>query len=277
MILTCLILAAVLLYTEERITRFNLGTWFNGFGSLDSVCSGTSVQPMQYRVLIPWLYRYLPFPPSIYLYIFIKYLGMALALYGIGVFSLTLGIPWQFSVFLLCVILPITFFFDYVDCYYEFAFFCLAWSLGQQHVSMLCVIALLASLNRETGVFVPLGCYLLGLGAWQSISVLICSLCGLAIPRLVYGKRPRYCSLSQVKENIKVIKSGKCIVEYLWALAIFIAYGIVGIIAHPSGGLMNLYWLMGVFGLLMLIPSRWNEVRVFVPMLAVLIPILWFI
>ncbi len=278
MVALALILAAVLLYTEARITARNTGTWFNGFGSIIPVVRGQAQKPMQYRVLVPWLYMIMPFPPGIKLYLIIKYIGMAFALLGFGTFSYTLGIPWQLSMPMLAAVLPMMFLFDYADCYYEFGFLCIAWSMGQQHLAALCVVAFLASLNRETGVFVPIGHYALFGGEWQSAVILGASLIGLAVPCLIYGRKPRYCSLSQVKENVKALGEKKLVVEYLWCSLLFLAYAYVGIMAvYPFEGFRNLYGVMAAFGLLMLIPSRWNEVRVFMPMLAVLIPMCWYL
>ena len=284
MILLSLILAAIMLYTEFRLTSSFMRFTSNGFGALPLVLQNKADAPAQYRVLIPWMYFIMPFPPGRTLYVLLKYIGMVFGLVAFGTFAYTVGVPWQFSIPLMAAILPMMFMYDYADCYYELGFFCLAWSMGQQHLVALGIITFLATLNRETGVFIPVGYWALTGDITGAIILLVASGLGGMIPRLIYGMKPRYCmpgetkpiTFCQFKANIKDLRKALAI-EHIWTLLLLVTYAIVGLIAKPYGGMGRLYLVMGAFGVLMLVPTKWCESRVFMPMLGTLIPMFWYI
>jgi hypothetical protein len=278
LILLSFIVALALLFTEYRLTARNMAVKWNGLGSINPVLSGDSVAPMQYRVFVPWLYRLFRFGDIFTRYLVIKGIGIWFALYAFSLFCGAMGVDPIAGMLLLAAVLPITFLYDYTDCYYDLGFLALAYTIslmGQQHLMWLVMITLLASLNRETGVFIPLGYFVLTGGIIGTVFLLGISIVGLIIPRAYYGKKPRYCSFSQWKRNIADLKRGFSIFHYLLSgLGLwFVGVGVYHVFTDPTDHLSMLFYLMCCFVMVLSIPSVWCEVRVFMPTFLVTIPL----
>lgn len=274
MILLTVIFACILLYTEYRLTAPNLGAPWNGYGCIKPVLGGTSQVPMQYRVLIPWLYAMIPFLKGKAKYLFIKGVGLWFALYSFGLFCRAFGYTWWHGVLFLAAVLPVTFLYDYADCYYELGFLALGYSLctqGQQHLMWLVPLTLLAALNRETGAFLPLGYFVLTGGIIGTAFLSGVFLVGALLPRIYYGRKDRYCSWYMIRRNLTDLRHRFC-----WEHGIFFLllawYIASGLTPFARGDMQSFYWLIGIFILVLLVPSVWFEVRVFMPVFLVTIP-----
>ena len=286
MIPLTIILACILLYTEFRLTAWNMNTSLNGLGSVNEVMRGVAMSPVQYRVLIPWIVG----DRGKLFYVAVKGLGIWFALYSFSLFCNSINTNPLAGVLFLSAILPMMFLYDYADCFYEFGFFALAFALsinGGQGLLWLAPITLLAALNRETAIFIPIGYFLLT-GDYIGTAILLGIFAvGYMIPRIYYGKKPRYCNFSQISQNIKDFKDGpqwhagtikftlfgiKLSVEHLF-LAILLSWFIGSGFISFTGAIGPLYWMMCFFIAVLIVPSIWWEVRVFMPVLLVIIPI----
>lgn len=275
MLILTAILAAILLFAEYRITSFNMNIAGNGYGSFDLILKGKGFQPLQYRILTPWLYAILPIKDKIVRYLTVKWIGIWFALYAFALFCDSFWIDPLTGVLFMSAILPLTFVYDYTDCYYDLGFMALAFAIiaqgRQDFLLWLVPITLLASLNRESGVFIPLGYFVLTGGYVGAALLLGVAVVGLIIPRAYYGKRPRYCSFIMWKQNIVDMRKRFTVFHYIF-FAIMLWFIAAGFLCNDPT-LMPLYWLMCFFVIAMSIPSIWLEVRVFMPVLLVTIPI----
>lgn len=267
MILLALILAGVLIYTEYRITSFNMHVPWNGYGCIESVLAGQSVAPMQYRILIPAICSLWK---SVRFYVAVKAVGIWFALAAFGYYCRSLGLDGYVGILFLAAVLPAFFLFDYADCYYELGLLALGLTVSmraQQYLPWLVIITLLACLNRETGVLIPI-CYTALTGGIVGGAMLMgVALVGLIIPRAYYGKKARYCSPFMFRRNFFDLQK-RFSVEHILFFVLLGWFVVVGVMGHTG----PLYWVMASFVPAMMIPSVWTEIRVFMPVLLVTIP-----
>jgi len=269
-ILVTFILALFLLYVELRMTSYNMNVVWNGYGSIAPVLKNESMAPMQYRVLVPWLYKYLPVFNGKYRYILIKGLGIWFALLSFAFYCKSFGYTWWHGVLFLTAILPVFFLFDYADCFFEFGFLASACAIStqsQQHLVWLVPLTLLAALNRETGVFIPILYYVLTGGIVGALFLMGVFLTGYAIPRIYYGKKKRYCSAVMLKRNLDDLRFG---FRYEHVLFFLLLAWYVGLAIFVGADIT--YLVVGLFMLVLAVPSVWIEIRVFMPVLLVTIP-----
>jgi len=272
-ILITLILAGILLLTESRITAFNNNVRWNGYGSMLYVLRGEAQAPMQYRVLIPWLWKLFGKrgKPA---YNFIKGIGLWLALYGFAMFCEVAGVEPLVGVLFLAAVIPATFLFDYADCYYEFGFLAIAYTLSIGYVAdfnlvWLIVLTFLATINRETGVFIPIGYLILNGGIVGTIALGATWLVSYIIPRLYYGRKGRYCGAVMFKENWKFLSKHFSVYHIVYfGLMLWVIGSMVFYPLWYGPALMTILFLVVLH-----IPSLWHETRVFTPALLYAIPV----
>ena len=268
-----LLLSVVVVYAEFRLTCHNWGAQFNGVGCIPAVLAGNAKQPMQYRVLVPWLVGNVERGDYVKRYIYLRVLSVIFALWASNLWFGNILYTSAFALFLIAAAK-----FDYTDGYLEVGLFALVFYLIgnpiSYHYELICLLVLVAAINRETAVFLPItallgGYWFLGIGMLFVFGV------GYIIPRLKYGKCERYCNFFMVKENLRRIKerfkkefflyNEYTLFFILFALFVF---GYVG--TYPDYTFYQVS--MGLMFFALLIPSIWCEVRVFKPVLLVLIP-----
>jgi hypothetical protein len=271
------------MYADRQLTKHNFGAQFNGIGCISDVLANRSLAPMQYRVLVPWICglfgageKSLPYLRP---YIWLRWLSIPFAIGAAHLyFSQIQGPPPVLCTALLALFFVAAALYDYTDGYLEIGFFALAFLvMGQQGIGwilLLAVVSLLAVLNRETAVFIPVVCFLDSFFMAGIVSLVACA-AGYAIPRMIYGKHDRYCRFWLVGENIREMTRHYrtrpwVYVEYtlFWALLAVMAAVYVG--AFPEYTAVELAMALLFLGLL--IPTKWREIRVFGPCTLALIP-----
>ena len=281
----------VVIYASFRLTKVGLGMEFNGIGAVPNVLAGTTVAPMQYRVLIPWICKVFskwlgPGPykfPYFHIYMRIHWIGVCLAMVSSFVYFTTLGVNPFVATSLLALYLVLAAFHDYIDIYLEIAGFCTAFVLmafsGPLVLSALFVLCVLAALNKETAIFIPITATFTGVWpvmvvAWLGVGI------GLWIPRLVYGKRESYCAFNQIPVNwrrfINSFDNGmpNLFNNYI-VFVMLVGFGLYAYGRGLLGGALSpIEQAMGLFFLVMLMPSVWKEVRVFAPTMLAIIPMM---
>ena len=281
-IIAIAILSLLLWYVDFRLTVHNWGVKWNGVGVIPEVLAGKSLLPMQHRVLVPWLTalfgRGSHKAPYICGHVTMRLLAISFALFSAH---------WFFSSNLLYTALLVIFLmaaalFDYTDGYVELGFFALFLGLVGQcgplvrsEIWLLVTVAFVASLNRETALFFPVLLFLQTFDVVASVVVFLAVAAGLIFVRCVYGVPRRYCSFWMVKENWRRIKSffrdgsgSRQIREYL----LFALLCVLVFISPFTGTMSWVEWGMGAFFCALLVPSIWCEVRVFAPVMLVVIP-----
>lgn len=253
-----LILSILVFYVDIKRTSWNMWNMCNGYGSIASVLDGTAKQPMCYRVLIPWLVG----GHNKLRYLIVKYLSILFALTGA---YLWIGE----SITILSIFFMVAAEYDYTENYLEVGFFGIAFYLlatSPQYMSIyLAILIIIATLNRETSIFIVIAAILGG----ADVLLLVAYSIGIIIPRVIYGwKHERYCEAVLIKKNLKNIKEGKFLPEYILFGLLTLAMVVAPLIA-PFGTLEATMYLMYVA---LLIPAMWLEIRVFSPVILILIP-----
>ncbi len=269
----------------KKEQRAGMNIPWSGYGSIPDIISGVSLQPMQYRVFVPWLTRL--FGGSVCAYMAIKYAGITAMLYGFWFYLGVIGINQTIGTLALCAFVPLTILYDYADAYWEMAFLSVGIGLilGGYSIWLISVIALLAALNRETVIIMPVLIVLSAIIAvtpimeilLQFIVVSIALGAGLILPRMIYGSKKRYCPFNLIRTNLTEAK--KELPNLMSGYAHFIL--IIGLLvyilaaapAHAISELLSVaISVVAVMGLI-LIPGKWNEVRIFMPLALVMIPL----
>ena len=262
----------VVAYADYRMTWHNTGSRYNGLGCIPDVIRGKSLQPMQYRVLVPWLVYLMGGMTKSILKPYI-----VLRLFSI-LFALSMSYLW-FGNILYTAMLALFFIgasiFDYTDGYLEVGFFALSFYLMREQttwgVGLILAIVFIATLNRETAVFIPICAFLSG--HWfVSIGMMIAFMAGYIIPRAYYGEKERYCKFNMIRENIRRMREGIMRNEYILFLVLLglVIYGYTNNVSSLSGVELG----MGIMFIVLLIPTVWCEIRVFKPVMLTLIPML---
>jgi len=136
-------------------------------------------------------------------------------------------------------------------------------------------------LNRETAVFIPVfalinGIWNLDILSIKMFSYALTAFCvGFIVPRLLYGRRERYCRFNMVKENIKRWKiHGISLANgYLHSSILLFLFLILTVINFGTmHQFMPFVITMWIFVGAMIVPSVWSETRVFYPVLLAMIP-----
>jgi hypothetical protein len=278
-VLFLIILSLCVIYVDFHRTKENMAkAKTNGLGVLPYVLNGNATAPAQYRVLVPWLTALfsgrighdVSFSQVIYLNAYVLIRAIAITV------SLTLcAILWQnpLWVCVLAMFYVVSAIYDYTDVYFEVAFFALAMILfGHNLPILLFLVALVAGLNRETAVFIPF----LGIpdgGIANIISASAGAIIGAAIPYAVYGKAPRYCAVSQYRVNWEDLKMMITAIPFAYnetfQYLILVALMVVGAIMSPSYSMLLAWGMLVVLS----IPARIREIRVFAPCVFLLIPV----
>lgn len=260
---------------------------FNGIGALPWVMTGASLAPMQYRVLVPWL-TYLigkVFGPGrtkyayFEIYIRVRWAAIAAALCSAHWYFGMVTPDALFATTILAVFFCVAALYDYTDGHLEVAFFALAFglltvgvtSLGGVLVMM--ALALVASLNRETSVFIPIVAALFG-NVFLFAAATGGFVAGYIIPRAMYGNKRRYCK--PYINNFKFWKMSVVEEDTPFPYNQYTHFGLIAVtwvvLAVMSWPLDRVEIGMGLMFVALLVPTMWREIRVFGPTLLALIP-----
>lgn len=272
------------------------------------IIDGTSESPYRYRVLIPFIAQGLiqllngligqsAWQSFVLSYVIIEATLILILLTSIYIY-LSQWLEWEFSiagVLALATVFPLTLLEQYFQpwSYLEAALLALMLaSIRSKHRILLgAICVLLASLNRESGVFVALGFFLVTFDFqclfsgftkrrlhidWKSVFTGICLLMiwlfvflGLHYLR---GNSPQIHSLTELwtlnTKPIALIKAGfkwLAFIGLLWALAI------PGFRISPVF-FKALAWLIPFYLLTILAWGIWSEVRLLLPIYVILLP-----
>lgn len=160
--MTISLIVLALCAMEYQISRPNVGTEYNGFGSIRGVIDRTGPAPGRYRVLVPFVVARIPPRWRLAGYLALKWALLALSL--LAAYPL-LG---QAGTLALGILMAATFEFDYWDCYVELAAIALC-LYGAPWVVMLAAMAWGAS--RET-VFLSVPLALVAGGPYHAAAAL---------------------------------------------------------------------------------------------------------
>jgi len=281
----------VVIYADFRMTKDNVGAIFNGLGAVPFVIQGKSLRPMQYRVFVPWLCSLFGHEklfgkgmgkyPYIHIYFKLKWLGIVFALAASMLFFRITGSDPLLSLMLLSLFFILAAVFDYAESYFEVGFFALAFVLAivQPHWWWAYLfLTLIAGLNKETAIFFPILFIIAGdttAGAWSLIGFAL----SVIIPVWVYGGKPRYCKFNMIGENVRrIIESLKTtpllLNEYMFFF-VLVAVMATATIRIVAWDLQNAVEIVSVIMFVsLLVPSIWKEIRVFLPCVLGVIPVL---
>ena len=275
-ILYIIAFSLVVLYADFHLTKKSFGAKFNGLGCIPDVLAGKSLAPMQYRVLIPWICKLFGEGDRdfayIKVYMWIRWFSIPFA---IGMAHIYFGNP-------LCTALLAIFFvgaalYDYTDGYLEVGFLATALLLmggGAWFMPAIFILCVVATLNRETAVVIPLiaflgGNYWMGFAAWSGVGI------GYFLPRFVYPTVGRYCDFIQIRENLNDIKRFYRMKPFVYVehsmffvLALVVVMAYIGSFPTYSPAEMGL----GLLFVGLLIPTKWREIRVFSPCMLAILP-----
>lgn len=261
-------MSIVVMYADLRMTAHNFGAVMNGYGSIKYVLDGAIKQPMAYRVLIPWICR-----DNKTNYVLVKYLSILFALLATNLWFDSLLLTSLMAMFFVLAAI-----YDYTDGYLEVGFFASSFwlILYQPNYSweILFVIVYLAALNRETSVFIPICAFLSG-DVILSMILFTSFLIGYGLPRIYYGRRGRYCEFNMIPKNIKRIKeafkTGMMLREYILFFMLTLVICIAPFIGH-----IYIPFEIGMYimFIVLLVPTVWAEIRVFKPVMLVVIPMI---
>jgi hypothetical protein len=278
------VLIIALIYVDLDRTRHNFGAQFNGIGAIPAVLAGTAQLPMQHRVLVPWLTALLCGRVRKVNYDFHKYLDAYILLRWASIaFAVCLSQMWfqvivpQYAFHattMLAVFFMVAALYDYTDVYIEVACFAASLLLFQQDFGLvglgLLGVGVIAGLNRETAVFMPL----LGIGIAPITSILfsfVGVVIGVVLPRLSYRNNKRYCGFYQLENNLSDLKR-ICSVPVLYNESVWFLFVCVSVVAATILWPSMVMIVFAVMFATLLVPTRWREIRVFAPCMLGVIP-----
>jgi len=199
-----LVLAVLLDRVQFKLCASSYGNLYCGYGTIDGVNSRKAVAPMAYRVLVPWLVAAIEAwcprlkahrMPAIYE-------PLKIGLMALMLFSVDLAIGRE-GMLLFCVLLGVTFYFDYFDFAPEVTALALALT-GDVRLALLG--GLVAALARETA---PLGAvtYILvtgDVGRGLQVFAAVCAV--MLVVRLWAGHKKLYCERVLLKVNVRDVR-----------------------------------------------------------------------
>jgi hypothetical protein len=242
----------------------------NGMGSIRSVVTGTALAPMQYRIAVPFLVKWTKS------YLGVKFVLMVLSsivfwmlfnvLYG--------GLAGWVALFVLQIFYVLQSQFDYVEQYLELLCWSLVFIAGiYGNIYLAVVITVIATLNRETSIYIPLVYYGLTGNMAYSLLVMVAMLLPVVFLRLVYGIRPNYLDVYgfkliknkwHLRLNVMNLFQKKELHSILPSILIIsmatmsVWYGLLPLRVNIVAVLFSVIWLLR---------SRINEPRVGMPLM----------
>lgn len=197
------VIALVMGWAFERaamiISSPNYSSPFNGFGAIDLILSGKAKAPMAYRVLVPAICGMVERlgVERIAIYQALKILLNAAAFFLV---SLVFGMP---AAMLTAILLLLTVKYDYWDWQAEM----IGVMAGLSGNLPLAIFGgAIHGLSKETAPLTPFA-YLIATGdGLGTVLVGGATLLAMALPRLIYGRKPLYCERFQMKYNMGLFK-----------------------------------------------------------------------
>jgi len=314
-----LLCAYSLAYAENKMVSYFQGA--TGYIGSSAVAKGEyCFYPGKYRVLTPWIIYFIgrinvlknksTYPSTILLqncrmivhpgtqfnwisYSLLKFSLILGALISMYVYLHTFTSIPILGVLLFAILLPITFLFDYAECWTELILlgFFMVGALSGWSIIILCSLTLLAALNRETTVLYPAIYWIYTNNLLFSILIFIIFILGQLIPRVIYGFSSKKTVTSfRFKDNVRIIKQLFCgyhdkqgtfikniVYNNFNSTVIYMSLLIaVFLIGWPTMSIINcqLYLLFIIFAGAISIPGSWSETRIYYPTLFVIVPTL---
>jgi hypothetical protein len=188
---------------QFRICKPNYNNPYCTFGAIDNINKRVTYAPMSYRVLNAWIIRLIEsFVPQmkqqrLMVYELLKMVSMVFALSCV---EYALGLE---RALLVATMIPVTFQFDYIDCYYELAAFAAALS-GNWQLTLFA--GMLLAFERETAPLIPITFYLVTGDGQHTLGIIwVIALVMLCI-RLYVGYKKLYCDRFMYKRNWQNLK-----------------------------------------------------------------------
>lgn len=238
------------------IAKDNYGTAYNGAGAIEGVVKRSSMAPMVYRVLVPWVSYGLRRAgvPLLTAYELVK-----IVLTGFALWSVELA--WGVGVAIMVLaILPVTYLYDYWDWAAELFGLCMCLT-GNFFMSLAGV--LVWGLSRETVVIGGIAYYLVT-GDWLgAVAISAAGMMVLSTVHLIQGQHDRYCKTVWLRDNLVMVRNIAKYERPAWINSIVFSLAIilVAIAAAPFTGWKGILvgFLVG-FGISF---GKINETRVF--------------
>ena len=277
MIVYVLFLWLVVLYVDHRLTRSNMTSQLNGYGSVSSVLCGKAKAPMQYRVLVPWLFKLVESEKSpVRTYLYVRWVAILVALGTAWYYFALMTTQPMLAITILALFFVWVALYDYTDIYIEIALLSFVLVLMTLQPPLWFIWATIAcmigGLNRETIIIAPIIAVFNGY-AIESVSMIFGVCAGLALPRLFYGQKERYCKFNMVMKNLRDLRENDgtplLLNEYVHFALLSLVVGLLYTLGEPQ---MTDWAILGVCGML-LVPSKWCELRVFAPISLSAIPL----
>jgi hypothetical protein len=250
--------------------------------------SGTAPAPNQYRPLTPYLAEairtVLP-DQSIYT----AYLVLRGAVTGIALFAFDRYLRTWFTgaaaaagAFCLAAIIPFTFFrvVQESDPINLLVFVLAFWALALGRDLLLIPLVLLGTLNREAVAMIPALYLVIRWGrepfsrlAWRTLALGASWAAVYGGLLLHYGRRAYYCDVVILSQNLASLSP---------TLFLFLAFGGVWVLAYMARRdapemLRRALWLVPPFLVLHYVIAMVNEVRLFLPLAPILVPLAWWV
>jgi hypothetical protein len=277
----CIAAASGFVWTRIADVR-GLATWHS------EMIKGIGPAPSQYRPFTPWLAEvFRLILPTDYVplsYFVVRALGTAVALYAFDRYMRCWFRQGAATAAAMCLatVMPFTYFhvIQESDTINLLVFVLAFWALARDRDLRLIPLMLLGTLNRETTAMIP-AVYLLArwrvvpakrlivqtvllVGAWLVVYG------GL---RLAYGPRPYYCDFYMWKRNIA---------NWLPTVHVMLLFGAVWVLAFIGARrgprmLRRTIWLLPPFVILHYVVALVIEVRLFLPLAPVVLPLAWWV
>ena len=265
-----LVVSLIVIYADYRMTVHNANVVWNGRGSVELVLRAKASLPAQHRVLVPWL-------SNLTDYYWVRWFAITASLFASwGYYTTCMDQP-ILGVMMLALYYIWAALFDYSEGYLEVAFFAffMFWASSVGSNPGMIAMGVLAGLNRETSVFIPvfliLDGYLMA-GVLTGVGVGV----GIAIPKIMHPNAKRYCTLNMFKTNwgrlTTSFKTSEYYLHNVWVN--FVVLFLIIIATLTLLPLTALHYGVAVLFCLLLIPTIWGEIRVFAPVVLFLIPLI---
>jgi hypothetical protein len=248
--------------------------------------NGTAPAPNQYRPLTPWiaegLLRLFPHAHVQVVYLVLRAATTGLVLLLFDRYLRVWFRPAAAAAGALCLgaVLPFTYLYvvQESDPINLLVFVLSFWALARGRDLWLIPLILVGTLNRESTAMIPAVYFLARTGqrppaevAWRTAAIAAAWAVVYGLLLRIYGPRAYYCDPVMLGENFK---------SWLPSVSVLLLFGpmwILAILGAPRGPLMlrRALWLFPIYLILHYIVARVEEVRLFLPLAPVIIPLSW--
>jgi len=303
------ILILIIAYGITFIEKKAVHDYYGGLMSLPQYYKGEIFDPYQYRCLWFWIFKLFKINANGFecrricedqivirqgkhyeIYWFIVFIMQYLSLLIFYFYIKTLQLDAVVGVLLFALFLLFTFYNDYPNQYVEIIIMglFLCFMMWGNYEYILFILLFLGMLNRET-MFLCNIIWLFYSNNWIFF-IIGCFICGIGyyLPRMIYGKKKKLCSFfnwNASKTRIQRTYGGYTDQYGFYSrYRIWNEYNLFGILlvgylilSFMTYSMMDTFYkfmiiIMGIFMVLISIPGEWREIRIYTPVLFVIIP-----